>query len=100
MNTLLSPLTITSQPVEMSKREYNKLLSKELYFDIIAFMSILYKTGFDECVEKEVLFVEMLNEAGFKTVQGKEFSLMSYRLFMNRMDEEVKTSVKDLLKGY
>ena len=98
MQTLHTPIAFNEQPETMTKLEYNKVLSTELYYDIVAFMSVLYKMGFDESVENESLFVEMLNESDFRTVQGKPFSIMSYRLFMSRMCEEVKYNLKNELK--
>ncbi|NQX83971.1 MAG: hypothetical protein HRS57_02130 [Mycoplasmataceae bacterium] len=83
----------------MPKREQNKHINEELYLDIISFMSILYKMGFDECVDNDVLFVEMLNESGFRTPQGHEFSNVSYRNFMKRMSDDTKIAVKNVLKG-
>ncbi len=90
---------IDSLPVTMSKREQNKHAAIELYYDIISYMSVLYKMGFDNCVDVDVLFVEMLNETGFRTPQGHEFTNASYRHFMGRMEKVVGSSVRDVLRG-
>jgi hypothetical protein len=71
--------------MSISRREI-QVQTEELIFDILAFRSILFKMQFDECAENESLFVQMLNEAGYRTVTGKEFSLMGYRKMMERAD--------------
>jgi len=100
MTTLITPINnFESTIIGMKKREVNNLLANELYLDIISFMSILYKMGFDESVDNEVVLVAMLNEAGFKTVQGHDFTIMSYRNFMKRVNVDTVSHVKNVLQG-
>lgn len=102
VQTLINDVTaadVINASGAMSKRDQNKHVSEELYLDIISFMGVLYKMGFDDCVDNDVLFVEMLNESGFRTLQGHEFTNVSYRNFMKRMSEDAKIAVKNTLKG-
>ncbi len=98
-NDVTAADVIRSNTTAISQREQNKLKSTELYYDIISYMSVLCKLGYENIVDNELLLVEVLNETGFRTVQGHEFSNNSYRNFMNRMDSAVKDHVKDVLKG-
>ena len=72
----------------LKKREANKIIACELYLDICAFMSIIYKMEHDELVDNTSMFVIALNESGFRTVQGQEFSRMGYENFMKRVQTE------------
>ncbi len=103
IQTLVNDVTaadvIKSNSVDISKREQNKIKSTELYYDIISYMSVLCKLGYENIVDNDVLLVEVLNETGFRTVQGHEFSNKSYRNFMSRMDTAVKDHVIEVLKG-
>lgn len=69
----------------------------ELCRDIVATASILYKFEMCHILENQSLFIEFLNEAGFKTVRGKEFSKMSFRNMWLRMN---KKEVKDILSEF
>lgn len=68
----------------------------ELALDIAAFASILAKTGFEEILLNQKLFVEVCNEAGFRTVRGKQFTQMSFRQMMDRLPRQTKYKIKDL----
>ncbi len=98
-NDVTAADVIRSNTTAISQREQNKLKSTELYYDIISYMSILCKLGHESILDNDMLLVEVLNETGFRTVQGHEFSNKSYRNFMNRMDATVKDHVIDVLKG-
>jgi len=101
--TLVNDITaievINNNNGSLTKREQNALLAQELYLDIVAFMSILYKMGFDDLADCTVKLVAMLNESGFRTVQGHEFTVQSYTNFMNRMNIDTQTHTKDILSG-
>ena len=58
--------------------------------DIIAFVSVCIKMGFEESVNNQRLLVEMVNEAGLRTVRGEEFTYMGFRQMMARLPESVK----------
>ncbi len=68
--------------------------TNELAQDIAAFASILVKMGHCDCVENQKLFVEMCNEAGFRTITGKEFTQMSFRQMFGRLPKHIKEEVK------
>lgn len=58
----------------------------ELAKDIVATASLLIKLGIDGSIlEQQSTFIEFLNEAGFRTVTGKEFTKMSFRQMFARM---------------
>lgn len=67
----------------------------ELALDIAAFANILAKTGFEDALSNQKLFVEMCNEAGFRTVKGLEFTQMSYRQMMARLPQNIKHQIRD-----
>lgn len=62
----------------------------EIALDIIAFASICIKCGFEDSVANNQLFVEMVNEAGFRTARGEKFTYMGFRQMMRRLPEEMK----------
>ncbi|MGL5581371.1 MAG: hypothetical protein ACRDCE_10475, partial [Cetobacterium sp.] len=57
----------------------------ELAKDILAFASILNKFGGESILENQTLFIEVLNEAGFRTQTGKEFTKMGFRNMFQRL---------------
>ena len=58
----------------------------ELAKDIVATASLLIKLGIDGSIlEQQSTFIEFLNEAGVRTVTGKEFTKMSFRQMFARM---------------
>lgn len=65
----------------------------EIALDIIAFTSICIKCGFEDSVFNQRLLVEMINEAGFRTARGEEFTYMGYRQMMARLDPELKRKI-------
>jgi len=67
--------------------------STEIALDIIAFTSVCIKCGFEEAVFNQRLLVEMINEAGFRTSRGEEFTYMGYRQMMSRLDPELKRKI-------
>lgn len=70
-----------------------KQSSNEIALDIIAFTSICIKCGFEDSVFNQRLLVEMINEAGFRTTRGEEFTYMGYRQMMARLDPELKRKI-------
>jgi hypothetical protein len=70
-----------------------KQSTTEIALDIIAFGSICIKCGFDEALMNQRLFVEMVNEAGFRTSRGEEFTYMGFRQMMARLDPVLKKKV-------
>jgi len=73
--------------------------SNEIAADIMAMANICIRLGNDELVENQKLWVEFLNEAGFRTVRGEEFTYMSYRQMMARLDPEFKKKIVAELCG-
>lgn len=71
----------------------------ELAKDIAAFASILIKFGHDKCLENQTAFIEVLNEAGFTTVTGKEFTKMGFRKMFERLTPEEKMEVIEEFKA-
>lgn len=65
--------------------------------DIMAFALICVRMGFEDSLNNQKLFVEMCNEAGFRTVTGKEFSQMSYRHLFGRLPMRAKQEIKDMM---
>lgn len=81
----------------LSKRAVTQAATKELIADLIAFRSILYKLGFDESADEEKIFVEMANEAGFRTTTGAPLTYMGYRQMFKRADQdEIREVVKSV----
>lgn len=76
--------------------KYNN--TTELALDIAAYASLLVKMGFCECVTNQKLFVEMCNEAGFRTITGKEFSQMSFRKMFARLPMRASDEVRKLFE--
>lgn len=70
-----------------------KQSSNEIALDIIAFTSVCIKCGFEDSVFNQRLLVEMINEAGFRTTRGEEFTYMGYRQMMARLDPELKRKI-------
>ncbi|AAQ64365.1 anti-sigma70 protein [Vibrio phage KVP40] len=78
---------------EVSTTTYKS--TPELALDIAAYASLLVKMGYDECVTNQKLFVEMCNEAGFRTTTGKEFTQMSFRQMFARLPQGTKREVRE-----
>lgn len=73
----------------------------ELAKDIIAYASVLIKMDCDDVLENQTLFIEMLNESGYRTVTGKEFTKMSFRNLFGRLNGREKESVvQEFLSGH
>lgn len=70
----------------------------ELALDIAAYASLLVKMGHCDCVTNQKLFVEMCNEAGFRTITGKEFSQMSFRKMFFRLPKRIKDEVRKIFE--
>lgn len=75
------------------KKESVKQSTTEIACDIIAFASVCIKCGFEDSIMNQRLFVEMVNEAGFRTARGEEFTYMGFRQMMARLDPAVKKKV-------
>lgn len=67
--------------------------STEIALDIIAFVSVCIKCGFEDSVNNQRLLVEMINEAGFRTTRGEEFTYMGFRQMMARLDPALKKKI-------
>ena len=73
----------------------------ELVKDIVAFASILIKMECDDILANQSLFREVLNEAGFRTTTGKEFSKMSFRNLFSRLSNRERAEVvKEFMEGH
>ncbi len=70
-----------------------KQSSTEIALDIIAFVSVCIKCGFEDSVNNQRLLVEMVNEAGFRTPRGEEFTYMGFRQMMARLDPAMKKKI-------
>lgn len=66
----------------------------ELALDIVAVVSILIRTGREDITEDKRLFTQFLNELGFRTLSGKEFTLMNYTMFMKRLPPWIRKEIK------
>ena len=73
----------------------SRLQNNELIKDIFAYGALFARLGFEECISTQTMFVEMLNEAGFKTSSGKNFSKQSFRQMISRLDSRVKKGLKE-----
>lgn len=69
--------------------------SGELCKDIFAFGVLLTRFGYDHILENKSLFVATLNEAGFRTTTGKEFTPQSYNIMIDRLDASIVQEMKD-----
>lgn len=73
----------------------------ELAKDIISYASVMIKMDCDDVLENQSLFIEMINESGFRTVTGKEFTKMSFRNLFQRLNRREKESViQEFLSGH
>ena len=62
--------------------------SLELVKDIIATVSVLIKFEMDgEILDSQSMFIEFLNEAGYRTVSGKLFTKMNFRKMFERLSK-------------
>jgi len=73
--------------------------TNEIAADIMAMANICIRVGNEELVNDQKLWVEFLNEAGFRTVRGEEFTYMSYRQMMARLDKDFKAKIVSELCG-
>ena len=71
-----------------------KAKTEEIIKEIIVFRQILFKMGCDEAAENEKVFVEVLNDYGFRSSYGKELTYMGYRQMMERADQ---TMIRDFV---
>lgn len=69
--------------------------TNELLKDIFAFAVLLTRMGFEDCVTQQNLFVEMLNESGFRTITGKEFTPQSWIIMIRRTDPKIIAEIKE-----
>lgn len=78
-----------------------KLRTLELCKDIAAAASLLMKFECDDILTNQTLFIEFLNESGFRTVKGQEFSKMSFRNMFERLPHEDRRSViAEFMEGH
>lgn len=78
----------------MSKTD-NKQKMIELALDLAAFGNIVAKVGFEDCLTNQRLFVEMCNEAGFRTISGKPLTQMNFRRIMGTAPDNVKQEIRN-----
>lgn len=76
-----------------------KTAKLELVKDIVATASILSKFGFDNITSNQSLFVEVLNELGFRTLNGNLFTKMNYRMLFSRLNPQERKAVTDEIYG-
>ena len=67
--------------------------TSELVKDITAFTLLLLRLDFDDIVENKTLLVEVINEAGFRTVTGKEFTLQSFNAMICNLSPNTKEEI-------
>lgn len=73
----------------------------ELAKDIISYASVMIKMECDDVLENQSLFIEMINESGFRTVTGKEFTQMSFRNLFQRLNQRDKeTVIQEFMSGH
>ncbi|ADM79962.1 anti-sigma 70 protein [Aeromonas phage phiAS5] len=66
----------------------------ELVKDIIATVSLLIKLEVEgEILDTQQNLIDFLNEAGFRTVRGLEFTKMSFRQMVGRLTDEERAEV-------
>lgn len=66
----------------------------ELCKDIVATASLVIKLRADgEIFDSQINFINFLNEAGFRTVTGKEFTKMSFRNMWSRLTPREVTDI-------
>lgn len=70
----------------------------ETILDIVSVASILYKFGFDELVDNQTTFINVLNQLGFTTTSGKVLTKMNYRMMVARLDDSDRENVANLLE--
>ena len=78
---------------KQGKGEYSN--TNELALAIAAFGSILIKFGFEDILENQTLFMEVCNQAGFRTITGKEFNKMSFRQMFARLGSETIEKIRN-----
>lgn len=59
--------------------------------DIFAVASLLIKFQADHILEDRHLFVEFINELGFRTRNNKRFDLTTFNEMINRVSDTTKT---------
>ena len=74
----------------MTELVSSSVSSTEIALDIMAFAQICIRLGFEESVENQRVFVGMINEIGFRTPRGDEFTYMGYRKMMERLPKEIR----------
>lgn len=66
----------------------------ELIKDIVATVSLIIKLGVDgEILDTQQNLIDFLNEAGFRTVRGMEFTKMSFRQMIGRLTIEERQEI-------
>lgn len=76
---------MTEQAVAVGRRAKTEEIVKE----IVVFVQVLIKMGFDEEVRNAKWLVEVLNEFGFTSSYGKPLTYMGYRQMMERCDQKM-----------
>ncbi|UOX40366.1 10 kDa anti-sigma factor [Aeromonas phage AhFM11] len=69
---------------------------QETVKDIIATASILIKMDREDILEDQDLFVEFLNELGFKSPSGEYFTKAGFRQMMKRIPENQKAELVEM----
>lgn len=80
-----------------ARNEYmasKKAKTEEIIKEIIVFRQILYKMGCDDEANNEKVFVDVLNDFGFRSSYNKPLTYMGYRQMMERADQ---TMLRDFI---
>lgn len=72
-----------------------KMKTAELCKDIFAFAVLLTRFGYEDSVKNQRLFIEMLNEAGFRTVTGVKFTQQSMYSMIKHLHSNIITEIKE-----
>lgn len=73
----------------------SRLQNNELIKDIFAYGVLLVRLGFEECISSKTMFIAMVNEVGFRTVKGKQFTSQSFMQMVKRLDNKVKVEIQE-----
>lgn len=74
--------------------------TNEIVLDILAFSTLLVKLGFEDILSNFHVFTEVVNESGFRTERGNEFTYMGLRQTLRRLDKSVMEKFLDEQSAY
>lgn len=72
---------------------------QETIKDIIATASLLIKMDRDDILDDQDLFVEFLNELGFKSPSGEYFTKAGFRQMMKRIPDDQKNQLVEMFNN-